>query len=246
MNTLRNRILAGVAAILVTLFGVNAGAWATIGGDPNPNNLTSIDTSRDGSLEIQRTADNPYNDNATHWTTNVAGIKYSIARVTGLKLNKENWDTIRKLTPETAQKHGLENTREGVTNSEGKVTFYGLEPAVYLVKEVVAENAPKEYEPTMPFVLTVPTWNDATNEWVYHISVTPKRAPEQPTPEPTTPPVKPSPSKPAKPVPTDKPHKSDNHLVRTGAAVLGIGLLAASAIGFGLLLAGKRREKDAQ
>lgn len=156
-------------------------------------------------------------------------------------IGTEKWDELALSMKEFVDENGIAPLASGLTDNNGKLSFYGLSRGLYLV---VGRDA--EYEGSiycsLPFLVALPSWDESAAEWIYDVEAKPKpgvvmptQSPEPtltPTPKPTatplptnTPKPTPRPSQPAQPTPTPKPLPQTGMLWEPVFWLIGIGVL---------------------
>ncbi len=150
---------------------------------------------------------------------------------------------------------GLQPLATNTVDNRGNTTFQNLEPGLYLIDQ--AELAPG-FRPIMPFVVSLPQYDAAADEYDYTVDASPKvdpiRDPSNPS-DPTAPsesqPAGPSsPTDPSAPTkPTDPTEPTKPNLPQTGqynwpVPVLAISGMVLFAAGW-MLWVGKRERDEA-
>lgn len=143
----------------------------------------AVDTARDGSITIIcRYGEAPVSgvpfdlylvaevdaDGAFTLTGDFARYPVSLTGLTG-----SGWNALAETLSAYARRDGLIPLQSGVTGGDGRLTFSGLKPGLYLVVGQTVQSGTFFYA-TDPFLVSLPSKDEATDQWSYDLSVTPK------------------------------------------------------------------------
>lgn len=185
MSTVRNpfkrRITAGIGiAALATaaLFGSMLPASAADTGNIDTNAPKSLTIHKYEQPDVKGTSPdgNKLPDAATSGLTALAGVEFTIQKVTNIDLDtNEGWAATVGLTPADVDPANLGTAVPGLTGPDGVLTFGNLDQAVYLVTET--NPGPNNIAfAAQPFLVTLPLPNKTDSTWIYNVHVYPKNS----------------------------------------------------------------------
>jgi len=198
---LSRRLLAGCLSLGCVVGAATSAIAAPVGGadDTDPKDISC----KTANLRIVLPEHNP--DPAAEGTYpygDGSGYTFSLSRVKGLDVkDPSQWDTIQKLTPESARKAGVSPLPEKhVTGQDKTVRFNGLSVGVYLVTVTPPHIAGQLNPGVADFVVTAPMadvdgWKCDATIWaktVPSVSVAPTLPPTSPAAPPSIPPARPN------------------------------------------------------
>ncbi|MCI9180838.1 MAG: LPXTG cell wall anchor domain-containing protein [Lachnospiraceae bacterium] len=190
----RNRMVAFLAAVILTVFGLCQAAFAA---DTNTTNNANIDIDRPVSLSIKLVKEDGETDTAKTSTVKLYQVgkwdgsqgKYVLTdefAASGISLEGETGDAILKEIDSLQTfigSNGISPLAEGRTQS-GQYTFADLSMGLYMVCSPTDAQAITKGDNTVitPFLITLPLWvknENAPGEWRYDVEASPKHgAPE--------------------------------------------------------------------
>ncbi|SJM51302.1 putative surface-anchored protein [Corynebacterium glutamicum] len=191
MNKNHKRISAAVLALALGFSAVGAPVLAPMAGaqpiEIEAGDVSTIDTSKTGSLTINKFKGLPLDDQEADPSDTLEGMEadFTVQQVTGIDLTTEaGWTTLNGLIQavdennsaadlignDPALELGTGKTQKTLAGNDYSTTFDNLALGVYLV----TETAPTGYQGAAPFFVTLPSPNSDGNGWDYEVTVQPK------------------------------------------------------------------------
>lgn len=187
----------------------------------------------------------------------VEGTVFTLEKIAGIDLTKQaGWDAVKEMDVDKASAARKDGQWNATSDTAGKAYFAHLPTGAYLVSATIPNDG--THMAPAPFVLTLPT--GGTDGWNCQPVINAKFKPVPPTTTPTKPEYPPftEPESPPSTTPTDsvlglrrefqKPKREDlvlgirKSLASTGAAVIGVVMVAVALMTLGIVLV--RRKKN--
>ena len=174
------------------------------GSERNDVSGKKIDVSQPISLTVKKTGHNPYDDSQSG-NSGSEGVSFDLYRVRGVDVTN---DSVRKkvmdkYSYEYITHHNMTQIKvqDGVTDTKGFVSFTGLKPGLYVLKQAGVNTSPE--------VIMLPMVDANGLEFHYDNLIVTKNFEKTPPPETTTPPPSETTTPPPETTPA-KEHPSQN------------------------------------
>ncbi|WP_296178992.1 adhesin [uncultured Mobiluncus sp.] len=186
-------------------------------------NVSDIDISKNGTIEVRLTRKNPNDDPQTPTVPNGSTANYTvkISKVDGVATTGAGVDytNLATMSVTAARAKGLTPVSTDTTNNAGVVKFSNLPLGMYLIESTPPTTPTANYLKFYPSLVTLPYGDESsgTAKWGYGLGLVPKPIVSTPTPggntgggsilpsSTPTPSKSPKPSKSPTPSPTVKP-----------------------------------------
>lgn len=158
------------SALLCTSVGSPMADARPVSGNDSAINAASFDVRQPLSLTVQKLGVNPNDDVQPGQLppANVEGVEFKLSLIDGIDVTTATGRTAAKeMTVQAARTKGAILVASQKTNADGKATFTGLKPALYLLEEVVSNDPTVDHRESAPTLVILPLANATGTEFTH-------------------------------------------------------------------------------
>lgn len=158
------------SAMLCTSAAAPMAAARPVSGNDSAINAANFDFRQPLSLTVQKRSVNPHDDVLPGQLppASVEGVEFKLSLIDGIDVTTATGRSeAKEMTVEAARAKGISLLATQKTNAEGKATFGGLKPALYLLEEVVPNDPTVDHRASAPTLVILPLANASGTEFTY-------------------------------------------------------------------------------